>query len=221
MPSFPLQEMNYFLLFQFDDLNTFTGKATTELEDLISETIEDTLETANEDDFEVSAFLSFQKPFNFIGAQQTRRKRLLQDSLPPPGLEVGVEVYVEIRSAVVYNKNSTRDDIALAFDTEKERQDFFNELQIRDSSFKRINAMEISINNEPILLIRDSDGDEGRSSWIYIGSGIGAGAVGVSAFLLFTIRRRRRNQQYEADLDGTPSFISAEFTNPPDPRINL
>lgn len=217
--------MDYFLLFQFDDLSTFTGKATTELEDLVSEIVEAALETANNDDFDVSAFLFSQEPFNFISAQQIRRKlsgtRLLQDSVLP-GLEVGVEVYVEIRSAVVYDKNVTRDDIALAFDTEIERQAFFNELQIRESSFSRINAMEISINNEPVKL-KVPDGNEGPSSWIFIGSGIGAGAVGVSAFLLLTIRRRRRrrHQQFEDDLEGTPSFISAEFTNPPDPRINL
>lgn len=177
-------------MFQFDDLNEFSGKATTELEDLTSETVEATLEGSRNDDFDVSAYLSYQQPFDYGSTEGSRRRNLATiRRLQGSGWEVGIEVYVETRSGTTYKEDDMREIISRAFDSEEERRAFFNELQKRDNSFRRINSMEVRINDEDIPMA-----DPGIQAWVYIGAGIGAGVLIISLFLLFMHRRRRRDQ---------------------------
>ncbi len=195
-----MQELEFFLVFQFDDLNEFSGKATTELEDLTSETVEATLEGSRNDDFDVSAYLSYQQPFDYGSTEGTRRNLVANRRLQSSGWEVGIEVYVETRSGTTYEDDDMKDIIARAFDSEDERKDFFNELQKRDNSFRRINSMEVRINDEDVPVA-----EPGIESWVYIGAGIGAGALIVSVFLLFMHRRRRREQS---------AYSRAQFEDP-------
>mmetsp|Transcript_9433 Transcript_9433/g.10940 ORF Transcript_9433/g.10940 Transcript_9433/m.10940 type:complete len:274 (+) Transcript_9433:1-822(+) len=59
--------------------------------------------------------------------------------------------------------------------------------------------MEITINNERVELKQPSG-----NSWVYIASGIGAGAVTVTAFLLFNARRRRREENFRVPNNPPP-----------------
>ncbi len=188
-------------MLQFDDLTEIPGRAITKLEELTSKTVEDELRNTYDDDFKVSANMKSQAPFDF--ASQVEERRRLQTL----GLEIGVEVFVEVRSGTIYDKNETRDIIANAFDTEEERRDFFDELQTMDSSFRRINAMEITINNEKVELK-----EPGGNSWIYIASGIGAGVVTVTAFLLFNARRRRREENFRIPNNPPPPPVDARVS---------
>mmetsp|Transcript_14731 Transcript_14731/g.22005 ORF Transcript_14731/g.22005 Transcript_14731/m.22005 type:complete len:699 (-) Transcript_14731:31-2127(-) len=213
-PSYSRQNLEFFLLFQFDDLNEFSGKASTELEQLTSETVESTLEGSHNDDFVVKAFLSFQRGIDFSSMLNDNGRRRLQTS----GLEAGIEIYVQTRSGVTYETESMREVIARAFDTTEERREFFNELQKRDSSFRRINMMEVTIDDKRIM--NPNPTKEGLRSWIYIGSGIGAGAVVVASFLFIHFRRRHKLKQenfqvFEGNRGGPTNevLVNAEDDN--------
>lgn len=202
-PTFSLQEFNYFLVLQFDDLEEFSERAAIDLENLTAKTVKDSLEEVNEDEFVVLASYQYQEPFDYSTVQRSRtlagRSRRLQI-----GRSVGMLLLVDVRSGETYGQEKIEDDIRIAFDQPDERTDFFNTLQNSNpEEFRRINSMQIIINDEIVVLKR-----AGRSSWIYIGSGIGGATLVISLFLFFSYRRRRNNSNpYIAEFENMPPVI--------------
>jgi hypothetical protein len=102
------------------------------------------------------------------------------------------------------------EEIKSALDENAERDAFILALQTSDKAFAPINFMQkFTINDEEIELIETNK----PIPWIYIGPGIGVGALAVSLIGFLFVRRRR---------DDSMSFIEGEFrepTLPSDPRV--
>ena len=190
------------VVFQFDDLDDFDGKPTKVMEEVTATVIKAQLESLHPDMFNVAAFITSKtKPptrRNLVEGQSSGSVRGLQESA---GLQVTLEIYVDTRSANTYNVETMKGDVGKSFDSQKKRDDFIESLQNRDISFSRINAMDVSVNDEAVILIKD-----GPSAWIYIGCGIAAGVLAIGLFSFIGYRRRTRDNN---------SFNDVDFVDPP------
>lgn len=218
MPSYPKQELVFFLLFQFDDLDEFGPKPETVFEATTALFVKKELEEIYPNDiFEVKSFLMYQKKIiatSSVEASSGQRGlsgggvsdyvRGLQET---SGLEVAVDLFVDVRSARTFEEGGMKGDIAKAFDTLTEEIEFIEWLQTQDSAtFSRINDVVIQIDNERIIVKEDGGGMPG---WAYVAMGAGIGVVAIALIGFFYIRRRRADQN---------SWNGLEFDEPPDDR---
>lgn len=123
---------------------------------------------------------------------------------------VSFNLFVRTRSATSFDNQSMSELVEKTFDTQVERENFIFLLQDeQDATFSRINTMlEVRVNDKIVIEKKPRS-----SSWIYIGSGIGAGFVGI-AIMFFIIRRRRKQNSFEdADFYDAPPAL--------DPRNSL
>lgn len=155
------------------------------------------------DRLEVTAEYKDQFPYTPTESGSGRR---LQTS---SSRSVSFNVFVRTRSATTFDNESMSKLLEKAFDTPTERESFIFLLQDEDATFSRINTMlEVRVNDKIVV-----EKEPRSSSWVYIGSGIGAGFVGI-AIMFFIIRRRRKRNSFEdADFYDAPPAL--------DPRNSL
>lgn len=214
-PSFPRQELNFYLKFTFDDLNDFGGRAESLFEDTTSKLVKEELEKSYKPDtFEVRSDITFKaKVSELPGGRRQLSKRggtqinTLRNLQATNALEVGTNLFVDVRSGTKYTQKGMKGVIAQVFDTEKERVDFLETLQLNDSdTFSTINEMEIEIDDERINVAKKSGP---IPNWVYVAAGSSAGLVLVFFVIIFLVRRRR---------DGS-SYAVHEFDEEPDPPM--
>lgn len=207
-PSYSKQDIENFLVFQFDDLSIFDdeSKAAAVLQTNTKDVIENAFDIEYpQDDFTVVVSMGNK---NVIGALElgpgrklasntnnestffslTQLHRSLQTATT--GLEVQLNIYTSVRSPTNYT-DLTRSVINTAFDTNEKRTDFIISLQREDTTFNRVNAILVTVDDESVELI-----ENGSGTWIYIGAGIGGAAVAAVAFLFVGYRRRRSTDEY-------------------------
>jgi len=164
-------------------LNAFEDKAQRVLETEASRVVKAALEQVHSDDiFDCLAVL---KDTSTIGSS---------DSTASTGLEVSLQLFVTTRSPTQFSTRIMQSSIGTAFDTTAKQTAFIVALQQKDTTFNRINAVEVSIDDELVIVIQ-----EGTSAWIYISVGVGVAVVAVSSFLIIGYRRRRTNQGPSSD----------------------
>lgn len=104
------------------------------------------------------------------------------------GLEVQLNIYTSVRSPTNYTE-LTKTVIETAFDTNEKRTNFIISLQKDDTTFNRVNAILVTVHDEPVEHIENGSGKSG--TWIYmIRAGIVGAAVATIAFLYVEYRRR-------------------------------
>lgn len=199
-PSFSRQELRFFVIFQFDDLDDVNDKSRAILESETSRVIKNALETEHpEDKFNVISTLKTKTPINGLSSaistdfnrklsgDETLLQRRLQTTRS--GLNVTLEVFVNTRSSTTYDTEMLQKSIGTAFDEADERTDFIVSLQQLDAAFSRINSVQVIINDEEVGVISSSE-----IPWIYIGVGTGVAVAAISSFLFIIYRRRRRDR---------------------------
>jgi len=178
------------LVFQFDDLSNLEGLAERTLEDETATYIKAALEVEHPGEtFTVYAFVKEKSVLSSAVKPDTRNlrnseNRVLQDD--NGGLEVSLEITVSVRSATTYDAETLHKSTGTAFDTTQKRKTFIENLQTKDTTFNRINDIEVSVNNELVLI------PQGTDAWVYIGAGIGAAVLAIVSFLFIGYRRRSR-----------------------------
>jgi len=212
--------LNFYILFQFEDLQELDDKAESVLQEHTGNFIRDTLEGIHtEDKFVVLTQFTASK----VITAGTRRRNLealrpprrLQDSIAD-GLEVSLALFVETRSPNVYTTETLQKSIAEAFDSSDERFKFIEGLQNKNKAFSPINAMIVKLDDEVILIKKEKE----STAWLFIGIGTGVGAVAISLFLFIGYRRRRRsndayeNQPSEHDSNGREIVEEINVQNP-------
>ena len=160
----------------FDD----ESKAATVLQTNTKDVVENTFQTEHpQDDFTVVVSMGNK---NVMGAL---------------GLEVQLNIYTSVRSPTNY-ADLTKSMINTAFETNEKRINFIISLQREDTTFSRVNAILVTVDDASVELIQNGSG-----TWIYIGVGIGGAAV-AAAFLFVAYRRRR------STTDPNPNPIRSE-----------
>jgi hypothetical protein len=163
-PSFSRQELSFFVLFQFDDLDDVNDKSRAILESETSRVIKIALETEHpEDRFNVISTLKGKSPINGLSSaistdfnrklsgDETLLQRRLQTTRS--GLEVSLQVFVNTRSSNNYDTETLQNSIGTAFDTVDDRTEFIDSLQQQDTAFSRINSVRVIIDDEEVDLI--------------------------------------------------------------------
>jgi len=138
------------------------------------------------------------------------RRELQSDEIP--GLKVVFNLYVELRSYKTFSEDDIQTGLGAAFNTIDKREDYILSLQRKDSSFSRINKVQVSINGEltkdlpPIAveeLVDDIVVSPSGANWpVIIGSASGAGlvALAIGAFIIYR-NSRRSNNEYKPQSD--------------------
>lgn len=196
---------------EFDDLDVFGGKAEKIFEKETDELIKTHLDRELGEDFSVVTSIKNTQTIDpedvILNANTQQRHRQMQQTTT--GLRVYLDVFVDVRSGTPYTTELLIKDTKTGLDDQSERESFILSLQLSDSSFQTINFMnKFTINNEEITLkTRDSS-----IPWIYVGPGIGAGAL-LASLIGFLFARKRRDDM---------SFVEGEFYDPPpmDPRVS-
>lgn len=130
----------------------------------------------NGEDFDVVAVLKDKSP----NAEENVRS----------GLEVQIQIYVSVRSAIAYDTKTLQDSISTAFDTMEKRKNFIVALQNQDTTFNRINEVEVKVDDKEVEII-----EQGTTYWVILGAGIGGGAVVLSLLALFVGYRRKQRKR--------------------------
>lgn len=185
------------MVFTFDDLNDFDPEAQTVLETETEEVIKKSLESVHSgEEFGVRADVkestgSISAIFSNNNRKVLRKSgnRMLQESVRS-GLEVQIQIFVWVRSAIEYDTKTMQESISTAFDTMKKRKDFIVALQNQDTTFNRINEVEVKVDDKKVSIIGPKS-----KSWIYIGAGIGAAFMGVTIFFLISHRLRKSKRK--------------------------
>jgi len=167
------------LLFRFDDLDNFEERAKPRgvLERETAEVIMLALNGVhNGEDFDVVAVLKDKSP----NAEENVRS----------GLEVQIQIFVSVRSAIAYDTKTLQDSISTAFDTMEKRKNFIVALQNQDTTFNRINEVEVKVDDKEVEII-----EQGTTYWVILGAGIGGGAVVLSLLALFVGYRRKQRKR--------------------------
>jgi hypothetical protein len=205
-PSYSWQEFTLGILLSFDDLKDFSNDpyAKRGIQLILQTFVQGRLEKdIVSDRLEVTA--EYIDQFPYVPAESGSNRQLQTSS----SRSVSFNLVVRTRSATTYDKESMSNLVEKTFDTQTERENFIFLLQDEDATFSRINTMlEVRVNDKLVV-----EKEPRSSSWVYIGSGIGAGFVGI-AIMFFIIRRRRRRNAFEdADFYDAPSAL--------DPRNSL
>ena len=167
------------MLFRFDDLDNFEERAKPRgvLERETAEVIMLALNGVhNGEDFDVVAVLKDKSP----NAEENVRS----------GLEVQIQIFVSVRSAIAYDTKTLQDSISTAFDTMEKRKNFIVALQNQDTTFNRINEVEVKVDDKEVEII-----EQGTTYWVILGAGIGGGAVVLSLLALFVGYRRKQRKR--------------------------
>jgi hypothetical protein len=186
-----MQNIEFFLVFQFDVLSNLEGLAERTLEDETAGYIEAALEKVHPgENVTVLAFVKEQSVLSSAIKPDTRNlrndvNRVLQDD--GTGLEVSLKITVSVRSANTYDTETLHKSTATAFNTTEKRKKFLENLQTKDTTFNKINEIEVTVNNELVLI------PQSTVAWAYIGAGIGAAILAIVSFLFIGYRRRNRN----------------------------
>lgn len=130
----------------------------------------------NGEDFDVVAVLKDKSP----NAEENVRS----------GLEVQIQIFVSVRSAIAYDTKTLQDSISTAFDTMEKRKNFIVALQNQDTTFNRINEVEVKVDDKEVEII-----EQGTTYWVILGAGIGGGAVVLSLLALFVGYRRKQRKR--------------------------
>jgi len=215
-PSYSMQEFDFNVVMDFDPLQPFMGTAEGVYEIETAKFIEILLEDKHPgNDFDVSASMENYEVIDTseIARDSAGRRFLMKLDEPyvvgvtrrnqvGSGLRVFTRMMINIRSETTFETATLIDDVSDALDEKGERETFILALQRADNTFITIEAMvRFSINNEEIP-VRVEDGP---SPWIYIGPGIGAGALVVTIVGFVFLRRRRDAMTFaEADFDEPP-----------------
>jgi len=206
-PSYSWQEFTFGVSLSFDDLNDFSNDPYSQsiiarvLQTFVQERLQKDIVS---DKLEVIVDYKDQAPYTPVESGNGRR---LQTS---SARTVSFNLFVRTRSATSFDNQSMSELVEKTFDTQFERENFIFLLQDeQDATFSRINTMlEVRVNDKIVIEKKPRS-----SSWIYIGSGIGAGFVGI-AIMFFIIRRRRKQNSFEdADFYDAPPAL--------DPRNSL
>eukprot|EP00557_Chaetoceros_sp_GSL56_P010641 CAMPEP_0176476822 /NCGR_PEP_ID=MMETSP0200_2-20121128/269_1 /TAXON_ID=947934 /ORGANISM="Chaetoceros sp., Strain GSL56" /LENGTH=758 /DNA_ID=CAMNT_0017872541 /DNA_START=790 /DNA_END=3066 /DNA_ORIENTATION=- len=199
-PSYSKQEFEFFVTFQFDDLDDINDKSRAILVAETTRVVENALLNAHEEDSftvvtsffsgnrisELSTFNStnFRRNLSWDEAILQHRRRL-QTTIS--GFEVTLQIFVDTRSPRTYDTATLQNSIGTAFDTIDERTAFIDSLQRQDVAFNRINSVQVSIDDKDIEIETTSS-----NPWLYVGIGSGVAVAAISSFLFIIYRRRRR-----------------------------
>lgn len=204
-PSYSRQELDFFILFQFDDLDDVNDKSRSILEGETSRVIKNALERVHtEDTFNVITTLKAKSQISGLSSgisSDFSRKLSVVRAIPRrrlqttrSGLEVTLQVFVTTRSPRSYDTETLQESIGTAFDTVDKRTAFIDSLQQQDVAFNRINSVQVSIDDKEVKIIRSSS-----NPWLYVGVGTGVAVAAISSFLFIIYRRRRRNRNALVD----------------------
>lgn len=201
-PSFSLQEFQFSLAIEFDELHVHPDKTSESiLEEATNALIKKELDHDG-DSFYVDTEILGSKPIlpeepkrNLYRLKnQARRRNQDAESL---GLQILMNLIINVRSETTFTASVLIERMKVSLDQIEERESFILQLQNQDQYFSPINSIiNIIINDEEIILATQKQ--IGASSRIYMVIALSLAAIVVLAFLLIVHRRSRKMDIYHS-----------------------
>ena len=201
-PSFSLQEFQFSLAMEFDELQVHPGKKSESiLEESTNALIKKKLDHDG-DHFYVDAKILGSKQIHPKESNrnlerlknQARRRNRDAESL---GLQILMNLIINVRSETTFTSSALIESMKVALDEIEERESFILRLQNQDPYFSPINSIiNIIINDQEIIpVIQKNTGVSSRIYWVMA---ICLVAILVLAFILIMRKRSRKMDIYQS-----------------------